>query len=400
MDLCFSEFAKAIQKAIQQPNDGLSVVTLLLEWVTQLPQVVGNKEKPIDIDKSMASKLLNRKVDVPLAIKNECSTPKMVTLAEKHVETKIVPFFHHLNYENILEELGRWVSDDEIMAKKTKKRLLEYLEGEKYSKFLGFLLVYVISQPNKLVEENLQVDDVPLLEEAHFRCPGCNASLTKNGKQRVIKMYQVVNIYPSNASDFDDVFKGIQEPEQINSYDNKIVLCFSCANEYEQDPTKEKYMELLSKKNQMSNTAKTQRDIDDLKLEAGIEKVILGLTQISTGVKLEDYPLTALRLNQKILPENQLLLEEIKWKVVKYYNYIRSLFSDLDQDNRLAFKTISTDVRALYLRLEKTGMSQYEIENQISEWINIKSRAGNITAAHYVVAFFVQNCEVFSEITK
>lgn len=400
MDLCFSEFAKAIQKAIQQPNDGLSVVTLLLEWVTQLPQVVGNKEKPIDIDKSMASKLLNRKVDVPLAIKNECSTPKMVTLAEKHVETKIVPFFHHLNYENILEELGRWVSDDEIMAKKTKKRLLEYLEGEKYSKFLGFLLVYVISQPNKLVEENLQVDDVPLLEEAHFRCPGCNASLTKNGKQRVIKMYQVVNIYPSNASDFDDVFKGIQEPEQINSYDNKIVLCFSCANEYEQDPTKEKYMELLSKKNQMSNTAKTQRDIDDLKLEAGIEKVILGLTQISTGVKLEDYPLTALRLNQKILPENQLLLEEIKWKVVKYYNYIRSLFSDLDQDNRLAFKTISTDVRALYLRLEKTGMSQYEIENQISEWINKKSGAGNITAAHYVVAFFVQNCEVFSEITK
>lgn len=83
MDLCFSEFAKAIQKAIQQPNDDLSVVTLLLEWVTQLPQVVGNKEKPIDIDKSMASKLLNRKVDVPLAIKNECSTPKMVTLAEK-----------------------------------------------------------------------------------------------------------------------------------------------------------------------------------------------------------------------------------------------------------------------------------------------------------------------------
>ena len=117
MDLCFSEFAKAIQKAIQQPNDDLSVVTLLLEWVTQLPQVVGNNGKPIDIDKSLASKLLNRKVDVPLAIKNECTTQKMVTLAEQHVEKKIIPFFSHVVYENILEELGRLVSEDEISSR-------------------------------------------------------------------------------------------------------------------------------------------------------------------------------------------------------------------------------------------------------------------------------------------
>ena len=164
MDLCFSEFAKAIQKAIQQPNDDLSVVTLLLEWVTQLPQVVGNNGKPIDIDKSLASKLLNRKVDVPLAIKNECTTQKMVTLAEQHVEKKIIPFFSHVVYENILEELGRLVSEDEIIAKKTKKKLMDYLENEENSKFLGFLLVYVISQPNKLTEERLRIDDIPLLE--------------------------------------------------------------------------------------------------------------------------------------------------------------------------------------------------------------------------------------------
>ena len=400
MDLCFSEFAKAIQKAIQQPNDDLSVVTLLLEWVTQLPQVVGNNGKPIDIDKSLASKLLNRKVDVPLAIKNECTTRKMVTLAEQHVEKRIIPFFSHVVYENILEELGRWVSEDEIIAKKTKKKLMDYLENEENSKFLGFLLVYLISQPNKLVEENLQVNDVPLLEEAHFRCPGCNASLTKNGKQRVIKMYQVVNIYPSNASDFDDVFKGIQEPEQINAYANKIVLCRSCANEYEQEPTSKKYSELLSKKIQMSSTARILREVDELSLEDGIKKVIAGLTQISSAVKLEEYPLNALRLDQKILPENQLLLDEVKWKVIKYYNYIKSLFSDLDRENTLTFETIANDVKSAYLRLEKTGKSQYEIENQISEWINTKSGAGNLTASHFVVAFFIQNCEVFSEISK
>ena len=400
MDLCFSEFAKAIQKAIQQPNDDLSVVTLLLEWVTQLPQVVGNNGKPIDIDKSLASKLLNRKVDVPLAIKNECTTQKMVTLAEQHVEKRIIPFFSHVVYENILEELGRLVSEDEIIAKKTKKKLMDYLENEENSKFLGFLLVYVISQPNKLTEERLRIDDIPLLEEAHFKCPRCGVNLIKKGEQRSIRMYQVVNIYPSNASDYDDIFNDIQKPEQINSYDNKIVMCFSCASWYEQEYTQEKYEELLSKKIHLSVIAKTQRDIDELQLEDGIKKVILGLTQISSAVKLKDYPLTSLHLEQKILPENQLLLEDVKWKVVKYYNYIKSLFSDLDRENKSASETIATDIKAVYLRLEKTGKSQYEIENQISEWINKKSGAGNITAAHFVVAFFIQNCVVFREITK
>ena len=53
-------------------------------------------------------------------------------------------------------------------------------------------------------------------------------------------------------------------------------MCFSCASWYEQEPTQEKYVELLSKKIHLSVIAKTQRDIDELQLEDGIKKVILG----------------------------------------------------------------------------------------------------------------------------
>ena len=56
---------------------------------------------------------------------------------------------------------------------------MDYLENEENSKFLGFLLVYVISQPNKLTEERLRIDDIPLLEEAHFKCPRCSVNLIK-----------------------------------------------------------------------------------------------------------------------------------------------------------------------------------------------------------------------------
>ena len=44
----------------------------------------------------------------------------------------------------------------------------------------------------------------------------------------------------------------------------------------------------------------------------------------------------------------------------------------------------------------------YEIVNQLAEWIKNKSGVGskNMRACHIVVAYFIQNCEVFREISK
>ena len=49
------------------------------------------------------------------------------------------------------------------------------------------------------------------------------------------------------------------------------------------------------------------------------------------------------------------------------------------------------------MKLEKSGMSQPDIIEYLSEWIRNKTNLGteSKTACSVVVAFFIQNCEVF-----
>lgn len=68
-ELCFAEFAKCLQSAMQPPNDDKDVVELLLGWITDMPSVVDKKGNSIHLAPSLISDLLNRKVDVPKAIK-------------------------------------------------------------------------------------------------------------------------------------------------------------------------------------------------------------------------------------------------------------------------------------------------------------------------------------------
>ena len=223
MEICFADFAKALQLALQPPNDDKAVVNHLLGWITNRKTVLDEKGNPINLSSSLISDLMNRKVDVPKAIKDECSVPKMFELAEEHFRKCIKPLFNPFTYNDSLQQIANAVFADESIAKKTREDLSKYYQNEDYSKFLGFLLMYVISRSNKKTDENVDENDMPLLEEAHFKCPICNVNLIKKGEQKAIRMYQVVNIYPSNVSNCDDIFNGIQKPEQINSYNNKIV---------------------------------------------------------------------------------------------------------------------------------------------------------------------------------
>lgn len=44
-ELCFAEFAKCLQSAMQPPNDDKDVIELLLGWITDMPSVLDKKGK-------------------------------------------------------------------------------------------------------------------------------------------------------------------------------------------------------------------------------------------------------------------------------------------------------------------------------------------------------------------
>lgn len=136
------------------------------------------------------------------------------------------------------------------------------------------------------------------------------------------------------------------------------------------------------------------------KLEDDIKEVILGLSQSSNFNVPGELSLTALCLEQKISPDNQLLINDIKSRVLTCYNYIRHLFINLDNKSAGTFDIIGLQVKQAYKMLKNANLPQDEIERRISEWIEAKSGTDNKRACHYVSAFFIQNCEVFDEISK
>lgn len=400
--LCFAEFAKCIKHALQPPNDDKDVIDILLGWITEKSNVVDKKGNPVYLAPSLVSDLLNRKVDVPRTIKNVCTTRKILAEAKEHCKNHILPYLNPVVRDDMFEDMCKTVSNDDLMANKTKKELASFLDNGKEAEFLGHLLIYVINRDNRKFNTPVISDDIPLLAEVNFECPICNAPLVDNIKDTPVKRYKVIKIYPENASSFSSEFAQIPSPKQIDAPTNKIALCRDHAEEYELVPTVEDYKKLNGIKNRLVAVRSLRVNINDAALEDEIQNVLLGLADITDETVLQELPLEALRLDQKILPENSLLKSDEMIRILRYYNYINDLFAAMDRDGTGNFDLIASEIKVAYKKLANGPLSQDEIVNQLAEWIKIKSKVGskNIRACHIVVAYFIQNCEVFHEISK
>ena len=401
-ELCFAEFAKCLQSAMQPPNSDKDIVGLLLGWLTDMPSVLDKKGNPIHIAPSLISDLLNRKVDVPKAIKNVCTTKKIIADAQKHCETTIIPYLNAALADDMFEKMGKAVDADDIIATKKKKELAALLKNGKEAEFLGKLLIYVINRENRLLDTSVVSDDIPLLAEADYECPICHQPLVEYVKNAPVKKYEVVNIYPDNLSGFASEFALIPKPKTVNAPGNKIALCRDHAEEYILEPTVEEYTKLREIKDHIASTHSLRMNINDATLEEEIQSVLYGLAEITDDTKLEELPLDALRLDQKILPENHLLKNDEMMRVLRYYNYINDLFSRIDREGTSYFDLIASEVEVAYKKLDKGQLSQDEIVNELAEWVKNKSGVGSryMRACHIVIAYFIQNCEVFREISK
>lgn len=401
-ELCFAEFAKCLQTAMQPPNTDKDVVELLLGWITAKPEVVDKKGNPVNLAPSLISDLLNRKVDVPKAIKDACTTRKIITEAKKHCASQIIPFLNDILSDDMYEAMGKAIETDDVIADKKKKELAKLLNESKYDEFLGMLLIYVINRENRISNTPVVSDDIPLLAEAGYECPICHNPLVEYAKNTPVKRYDVVKIFPEDTTPFASEFALIPRPKKIDAPTNKLALCRDHAEEYVLEPTADEYAKLREIKDRLAATYSLRVDINDAALEDEIQSVLYGLAGITDDTKLEELPMDALRLDEKILAENHLLKNDEMTRVLKYYNFIDDLFSAMDRDGTGDFELIASEVEVAYKKLDNGQLTQDEIVNQLAEWIKNKSGVGskNMRACHIVVAYFIQNCEVFREISK
>lgn len=130
-------------------------------------------------------------------------------------------------------------------------------------------------------------------------------------------------------------------------------------------------------------------------LEKDLIKVIKGLKNIKPDINDMFIFYDAHKVEDKI-SSDYTLQGTVKYYVMGYYNKIRDEFSNM-AGNSFYFDDLAATMKLAYIKLKREKLSQGEIFNQLANWILNKENLENeyLEAARIIVAFFVQNCEVF-----
>jgi len=244
-----------------------------------------------------------------------------------------------------------------------------------------------------------------LLIEVGNKCPLCNAPLlVRNVKGKNVKRYKITQIFPDNIS--RDLYLTFRKHSHIsvdnNHPDNLIALCAECSADYLSEPTEEEFRHLQTTKMALQQRNKLRQGMDDVGLESEISEVVYGMINIDKAGDSAELRMDALKVRQKIEPTSKLLINSISDDVLHYYSYIESLFADIDGKYSGTFNHIAIEVRLAYQKTKNEGLSQETIFEYMVDWFKGKlpDEQKHELAIRAVVSFFVQNCEVFNEISE
>lgn len=140
-------------------------------------------------------------------------------------------------------------------------------------------------------------------------------------------------------------------------------------------------------------------DIDVVKIENDLKNIIEGLSNLSYS-QIVALKHNAVDLSNKIEECNGSLLEMINWLVGTYYYHIEELFKQNETICGKKFKLIAAEVALKYQKISSSkGIDQNQIFESMVDWLKNNFPNASRNACEIVIAFFIQNCEVFDELS-
>lgn len=389
-ELILSTYMQILQEGLGANDGKESCGRFLLQSVTDQP----NAYCTTDLSATKISRLRSRENPVPDDIKQASMKPEIIKGVYAYFEDKVMKDLNPALKYDVFEKLHRLIEADVQVGQLKKKEFFSYYDAEEYGKFLADVFLYTLSRDNKKIPEDVQYQDVPFLDEVNYECPLTQERLVENIKGVPVRRYAITQIFPEGLP--EDVMKAFDAiypmPRVFDTYENLIALSERAANDYQLNPTVDEYKNLYEIKRILAKRYAAKKAVDRMQLEDDIRVAINALMNIPlTGMVPLEYE--ALKIEQKI-KDDPLLKNEIQRQVLDYYRFIESVFKDSESD----FDTIATEIKLCSLKLEKAGMSKEDVISSLADWIHKKTNLGNkgITACSIIVAFFIQNCEVFS----
>ena len=69
-------------------------------------------------------------------------------------------------------------------------------------------------------------------------------------------------------------------------------------------------------------------------------------------------------------------------------------------NNIFNFTILSGQIKACFVKMDNLGATKYEIFERMVDWVHNKTLKISREACEAVISFFIQNCEVFYEISE
>lgn len=400
-ELNISTFIQVMQIGLKEHDTQFAAGTFLLEALNQ-PDDERFDIYREDLSDKKISLLVSRQRPVPDGIKQASLVSELAQVALDYYEDKVLKDMNPFRKDDVLNQLVKVIKEDKEIGDKKRDELLDFYDKGQEGRFLGEVFMYVVNRPNKPGEDFVGFEDAPLIAEANYECPTCHKKLVDTVKNKPIKRYVITHIFPEGLSKDKaiELSAVYPKPKDLEQTDNLIALCDHCAEDYLSDPTAEEYQRIYDLKRVLARNYKAKESVNAVDLEEDIRIVLDALFNVDDSVQLVPLEYEALHIDEKFEAKNFMLKTETQIKVLQYYRYIESIFSESETD----FDLIASEVKMSSQKLEKSGMSQSDVIEYLSDWIRNKTNLGTDSrpACNAVVAFFIQNCEVFhkDEVSK
>lgn len=238
-----------------------------------------------------------------------------------------------------------------------------------------------------------------LYNEVGGRCPICGVVLSykKNGK--INKAFEVAHIYPANPRPEETALLKEEErlSSDVNDLKNVIAVCRICHKKFDTPRTIEEYYSWIRLKRKLLQDAEIKNTYALFNIEEEIKVVLEKLNNETIEEELVQLSYDSLKIDQKTNESLPFVIKRtVKNDVVDYFDYIHRLFIDIDQVNPYKFDTLASQIKSFYYKCMQINKSQESVYSALVDWLNEKTNAYSKRACEIVVAYFIQDCEVFS----
>lgn len=238
------------------------------------------------------------------------------------------------------------------------------------------------------------------LKEVNHRCPLCGKQLISRTQKKTNKMYEIAHIYPNSPTPEQyEALNGLPRlGKSTEDSENKIALCKDCHAAQDYHTTKDDYLALFHKKQELQRAANLENVAAELSLEDRIADIVERLCKLEDQdfANINYSPIT---IAKKFLPSDRMLKAKVASYVTEFYPFIRDLFREMEGQNGFRTEVICMQVKCCFIKMADITECKEEIFAKMVDWLKVKTQCNSISACEAVISFFVQNCEVFNEIT-